>query len=113
MARYDDLNTGAIAYATFVSTILFVIIVLLTRALSCYWLEEQEAARVAGAHYSKADATIAAQKDMANRSEDYEVEVAGEGENAEPKLEKRTRIPIGQAKEILFNELKQSGGEDA
>ncbi len=112
MARYDDLNTSAIAYATFVSTILFVIIVLLTSALSYNWLEAQESASVADAHYTIADKKIASQKALTNTTEEYEVEIPGE-EGADPVSEKRQRIPVSDAKDAVMKQFANSNGKDA
>ncbi|MEZ6081099.1 MAG: hypothetical protein R3C56_37175 [Pirellulaceae bacterium] len=62
MARYDDLNTGPIAYAAFVSSVMLLVTILLVRALNYSWVEAQESKRLADAHFVDSDAEIARQK---------------------------------------------------
>lgn len=115
MARYDDLNTTAIGYATFVSSILLLVIILLVRALCYSWVGGEDARKTENAHYVEADAMIAAQKERISLRGTVEVEVApAEGSappaaDAVPKMEKRLHIPIDEAKELLLNKLVASG----
>ena len=112
MARYDDLNTNAIGYATFVSTVLLLLIILLVRALCYYWVDGESDRKLADAHYVEADQEISAQKAVVSSYEKVTVEVppppAPEGEepaSMQPVEEERIRIPVARAKDILIKEL--------
>ena len=108
MARYDDLDTGAIAYATFLSCILLILIILLVRALCFYWVEGENDRKLADAHYVSADQVISEQKAQISGYGVAEVEVAAPADSQEPaapKLEERIHIPVEKAKELLLNEL--------
>ena len=112
MARYDDLNTNAIGYATFVSTILLLLIILLVRALCYYWVEGETDRKLADAHYVESDQAISAQKAVVSTYEKVMVEVppppAPEGQEAtqsEPVKEERIHIPVARAKDLLIKEL--------
>ena len=107
--RYDDLNTGMIAYATFVSTILLLVIILLIRALCFYWVEGEEQRKLADAHYVQSDTEIARQKAVISEYGKATVEVAptgdgADGQAAEPTTEERIHIPVDRAKELLLEE---------
>lgn len=52
MARYDDLKTGTIAYATFISAVLLLVIVLLLQALTFSWIEGEEVRKLTEGHYT-------------------------------------------------------------
>ncbi len=112
MARYDDLNTSAIAYATFVGSVFLLIVILLIRALCYYWVEGEIDSKLANSHYVEADAAIQAQKDMVNRNEKVTVQIAVEGgDEAAATGESATQdvelihIPVDRAAELLLNEL--------
>ena len=62
MARYDDLNTSSIAYATFISAVVLFVVILLVQALTFNWLLGEEERKFAKSHYISADAEIAKQK---------------------------------------------------
>ncbi|MCA9130557.1 MAG: hypothetical protein KDB22_25890 [Planctomycetales bacterium] len=120
MARYDDLNTGAIAYATVVSSILLLIVILLTRALCFAWVEKEDARKLNDAHYVQSDSIIAAQKARVSASERVTVEIpapaAAPGQpQAEPTSEERIHIPVQRAGELLIKELSGAtkSGEEA
>ncbi len=106
MARYDDLNTSAIGYATFISTILFVIVVLLVRALSFYWVEGEADRLQASTHYTSADEEILAQR---GRLSGYAKEMVtvfnGEGDAAVEEEVEQLHIPLNAAKQIILDEL--------
>lgn len=107
MARYDDLNTSMIAYATFVSSITLLVIILLVRALCYSWVEGEDQRKLANAHYVSADQEIGEQKARISGYEKATIEVAppaGE-EDAEPRMEERIHIPVEQAKTILLREM--------
>ncbi len=117
MARYDDLHTSTIAYATFVSSVLLLVIILLIRALCYAWVEGESDRKLADAHYVSADAEISAQKERVAAYGTSVVEVAppapedgaaqdgGAAADAAPQTEERIQIPIDKAKEILLKEL--------
>lgn len=109
MARYDDLNTSAIGYATFISTILFVIIVLLLRALSFYWMEGEADRKLADVHYSGADAEISEQR---SRVDGYGREMVtvfkGEGDSAVEEEVEQLHIPVDVAKGIILKAFASS-----
>lgn len=110
MARYDDLNTGPIAYAAFVSSVLLLVIILLVRALCYSWVEAEDEKKLAAAHYSSADSEIVAQKARISRYGKQSVVVAPpEGqapEGGEPMEVQRLVIPVERAKDMLLKDLK-------
>ncbi len=107
MARYDDLSTGPIAYAAFVSTVLLLVTILLVRALSFSWIEFEEAKRLVDAHFVASDVEVARQK--AEIADYAKVQVPGvvpQGAKAgaEPPMEDRLHIPVAVAQELLRKE---------
>lgn len=114
MARYDDLDTKTIAYTTFMSCLLLVIIILTVQALSYNWLDEVEEARVVDQGYKASDATIREQFQTLDGYQWVDVVVPPEPGQPEPKAGepqktvKKLQIPIERAKQLLLNELKKS-----
>jgi hypothetical protein len=107
MARYDDLSTGPIAYAAFVSTIVLVVIILLVRALCYSWVEAEDERKLTEAHYTSADVAIAEQKSKISSYGKQLVEVAapaGSDPAATPTQEERLIIPVSRAKEMLLQD---------
>lgn len=115
MARYDDLDTKTIAYTTFVSTVLLVVIILCVQALCYNWLDSVEEARITDQGYKNSDATIREQLLKLDGYQWAEVPVAAEPGQPEPKAGeppktvKKLQIPIERAKQLLLNELKKPG----
>ncbi len=114
MARYDDLNTSAIAYATFVSSILLLVIVLLVQSLTFNWILGEDERKLADSHYTTSDNEIAAQKAKLEVFEKVMVEVippaadgAAPGEAAKPVTEKRIHVPIKQALTSILKEAQK------
>lgn len=107
--RYDDLATGAIAYATLVSCIVLVVTILGVRALTCAWVEGEEVRKTANAHYVASDQEIGEQKARLGGYEKRMVEVLGGGEDAKPEMKEQISIPIDRAKELLLGEAGHSG----
>ena len=106
MARYDDLNTGAIAYTAFISTVILLIVILLGRAL-CYALVVGEMERkTANAVYSGSDDEISEQKSILSGYYLEEVPVVTEA--GEETTEERLRIPVEEAKKLVFEDLKST-----
>ena len=117
MARYDDLNTGSIAYATFISAVLLLIIVLLLQALTFGWINGEEDRKLVDAHYYTADAEIEKQKSQLEQYAQVSVEippppptepVAPGTPPAAPTIEKRLHIPVNQAQSLLKQELAKA-----
>ena len=107
MARYDDLHTGVIAYATLLSSIFLVVIILLVRALCCYWVEAEDARKLANAHYVSSDLEISEQKGQLDGYGKETVEVAAPTEeDPDAKSSKEViRIPVERARDLLLAEL--------
>lgn len=115
MARYDDLNTSAIAYATFVSAVLLLVIILLVQALTYNWVLGEDERKLENSHYTASDSEIAKQKAKLEVLENVMVEVippAADGvaatEPVKPILEKRLHVPIKQAKNSILKEFGKS-----
>lgn len=117
MARYDDLNTSAIAYATFVSSVLLLVIILLVRALCYSWVEAEDARKLSGAHYSSADQMISEQKATLSGYKKETIEVPAEDAAADaqtqPVSTERLLIPIDRAKELILQEYANDSDQDA
>lgn len=122
MARYDDLNTGSIAYAALVSTILLMVLILLFRAMCYGWIEGEDVKKLANAHYVQSDTIIGQQKARIDGYAKEMVEVAPPAEDpttattaetadpaekpaVEPTLVERLHIPMERAKELLLKEM--------
>lgn len=115
MARYDDLNTTGIAYATVVSIVVFLVIFLLLRAMTYGWVEGESDRKLAGAHYASADAAISAQKERVAVYGTTTVEIAppeGEANEATSTTEERILIPVSRAGELLLDELASATDEE-
>jgi hypothetical protein len=107
MARYDDLSTGPIAYAAFVSTVILLVVILLTRALCYSYVDSEDAIKLTNAHYVESDAEIARQKARIATYAKVEVPVAaaeGDQPDAAPKMEERLHIPVARAEQILLKD---------
>lgn len=110
MARYDDLNTGAIAYSTFVGAILLLIIILLGRALCYAWIEREDARKVANASYTASDQKVSNQRgELAEyRTRTIQLASGDEGFGEEPEEKELLVIPIERAKELVLEEVGES-----
>lgn len=111
MARYDDLNTSSIAYATLVSTIVLLIVVLLVQALTYNWLVGEDQRKLTETHYHSADNEIARQKSKLESYGPAEALPKPEGQQqAEPAAEAkkdRYKIPLKQAQILIMQESKK------
>ncbi len=108
MARYDDLNTTAIAYATFVGAIVLLVLILLGRALCYSWVESEDEHKLANAHYEVSDTKISEQKSLLGGYHKVQVEI-GEATKDKPAETKQVlHIPIERAKELLLGEMHKS-----
>ncbi len=113
MARYDDLNTSSIAYATLVSCLGFFLLVVFIQALTFGWINGEDQRKLEASHYYSADSEIAAQKAKLNNYAQVEVEVippapAGSTESPAPEKQTRIHIPVSQAQQLLKKELNKS-----
>lgn len=107
MARYDDLSTGPIAYAAFVSTVILLVVILLARALCYSYVESEDAIKLTNAHYVESDVEIARQKSQIATYAKVEIPVAaadGEATGAAPKMEERLHIPVARAEQLLLKD---------
>lgn len=114
MARYDDLNTSAIAYATFISAILLLVIILLVQSLTYNWILGEDERKLSNSHYTTSDNEIAAQKAKLDTYEKVTVEVipptadgAAPKEPVKPVTENRIHVPIKQAQSLIMKELRK------
>lgn len=115
MARYDDLNTKAIAYATLLSCILLVIVIFGLQALTFAWINGEEEQRLENSHYTSSDKEIARQKEELAGYDKIKVEVIPEtdpnaptpnpGEEPKAIMEDRVHIPVDRAGQLLLKEL--------
>ncbi len=114
MARYDDLNTTSIAYATFISAVVLFVIILLIQALTYNWLTGEAERKLATSHYISADAEIKKQKARLDGYQQVMVEVippAADGAVAAEAVtstkEKRIYIPMEQAESLILKEFNK------
>lgn len=122
MARYDDLSTGPIAYAAFVSTVLLLVLILLFRALCYSYVEAEDVKKLVDSHYMTSDAEIARQKSQISNYAKVEVAVAAPesgaagapsesaASDAQPKMEERLHIPVARAEELLLKDWAKEAG---
>lgn len=101
MARYDDLDTKAIAIATLISCILLVVLILAGTAISYDWQNSAEEGRTAKAKYTASDEAIAAQKALLQTSGQIQDPPLQEG--GEPVT--RIAVPIDRAQDLISKEL--------
>ncbi len=121
MARYDDLNTSAIAYATALSAILLVVIILLVQSLTYNWILGEDERKLADSHYTASDNEIASQKAKLDVFEKVKIEVippaaapaadgsapAASTESAKPVFEDRIHVPMKQAQTLIMKEFRK------
>lgn len=112
MARYDDLNSTAIGYATLVSTILLLIIILLVRSLCYYWVEGEADRKLADTHYVEADAEIGDQRArLSGYGKEMVTITVGEGTEAKAEEVERLHIPLADAQRLLLGELSSEDSD--
>jgi hypothetical protein len=100
MARYDDLDTTAIAHFSIVSTVVLFILILAGRALSYGWAYSFEEARSRTARYTVSEREIARQKALLADFSTVE-EPAEEGQEPGSRLV----IPVSKALELVSQEI--------
>ena len=113
MARYDDLNTGMIAYSSFIGCVILLVLILLGRALCYAWVENEDDRKLAKASYEASDATISEQLSQladyqrvkpATEETDEQDSTAAESDAAGEPAE-RLVIPIERARDLLLKEM--------
>lgn len=107
MAHYDDLKTGAIGYAAFVSTVILLVVILLVRALCYSWVESEDAKKLTSASYVSADKEIARQKSQISNYGKIQVPAVADPAataDAAPRMVEQIHIPVARARELLLNE---------
>ncbi len=112
MARYDDLNTSVIGYATILSALLLVVIIVGVEAL-CYHWENVEEKNKEKYEYVTSTQVLDQQKKSLSQYEWVKVPAPEpeKGKEKEPDG-KRLQIPLERAQEIILSELgkgKKSG----
>lgn len=114
MARYDDLNTSSIAYATFISSVVLLVVILLVQALTYNWILGEDKRKLETSHYVTSDAEIAKQKAKLDGYKQIMVDVippaasgAATTEPVAPVQEKRLHIPLKQAQSLILKEFKK------
>lgn len=115
MAHYDDLKTGAIAYAAFVSTVILLVIILLVRALCYGLLDAEDTKKLANASYVAADKEIARQKAQIASYAKVQIPAVSDqtaAADAAPKMEDQLHIPVARARELLLKEWNASEAGD-
>ncbi|QDV22303.1 hypothetical protein [Aureliella helgolandensis] len=112
MARYDDLNDGAIAYTAFVGSVVFLLIILLVRALCYGWIDGEDMRKLAGAHYVEADAEIASQKARISQYAKEQIELEDGQAPAAGQATERILIPMARAKELILKEYQSEQPTD-
>ncbi|MCU0711144.1 MAG: hypothetical protein MUC43_03730 [Pirellula sp.] len=104
MARYDDLNTKMIAYATVLSIVVLVIVLQGLQALT-YALVNSEDARKIG---SKSDAGAVAKGEQLASLDGYKKLQVPDETSATPNATKEIfQIPISEAKKLVLQEMGQ------
>ena len=107
MARYDDLNTKMIAYATVLSVVILVIILQGTQAL-CYNMLNYENSRkdtkiIDAATKVKSEQLQSLSGFKGAEVVDETAEPPKKGEN--PTMKKVIRIPVSEAQKLILKEL--------
>ena len=111
MARYDDLNTRMIAYATVLSVVILVIILQGTQAL-CYTMVNYERARKDTKIIDAATTIKGEQLESLNGFKRVEVvDEAAELKKGEAQpMKKVIRIPVRDAQKLILKELSPAAG---
>ena len=111
MARYDDLNTRMIAYATVLSVVILVIILQGTQAL-CYTMVNYERARKDTKIIDAASTIKGEQLDSLNGFKRVEVvDESAEVKKGEAQpMKKVIRIPVADAQKLILKEFLPAAG---
>ena len=102
MARYDDINSKMVLYATITSCLLLFAVIQATQALTYYWKFKAETKTLDDSEYTLATKVIREQEDRLDGYQWFKLPPVEE--NGEPL--KRLKIPIEQAKKIVEQEMR-------
>jgi len=108
MARYDDLNTKMIAFATVLSVVILVIVLQLTQALSYNMVNYETSNKES----NKSDRAYEAKREQLESLNGFtRVSVIDEaapppGKGEEMPTKKVIRIPVEEAQKLLLKELE-------
>jgi hypothetical protein len=105
MARYDDLNTKMIGLATFLSSILLVVIIVGVQALSYYWETSEYERKSAGSEYTQATQVLESQRQVLAGYGAFELPADPADPNS--KMVKKFKIPIERAMELTVEKWKE------
>lgn len=102
MARYDDLNTRMIGFATVLSALLLIVIIFGVQALSYHWENFAEAEKQKGTYESSLKILAEQRKSMDHFA--WVKVPAPEPEKGQPKADdtQRLQIPIEKAMEMVI-----------
>ena len=111
MARYDDLNTRMIAYATVLSVVILIIILQGTQAL-CYTMVNFERERKDTKIIDAASTIKSEQLESLNGFNRVEVvDEAAESKKGEAQpMKKVIRIPVSDAQKIILKDFSPNAG---
>jgi hypothetical protein len=108
MARYDDLDTKFILFATLISCLLLVAILQGTQALSYYMGNAAQAKKLQESEYTKSNAVIREQLESLSGYQRVPLPpVTGpDGKPVAGEPLSRLQIPLERARELLIQEAK-------
>lgn len=110
MARYDDLDTRMIGFATVISCLLLVAILQGTQALCYNMANAEEERKLQGSEYRSSKAVISEQLTSLSGYQRVAVPpaVGTDGKPVEGAPTSRLQIPLSRATELLIEEAKKS-----
>jgi hypothetical protein len=108
MARYDDIDTKFVAYATVVSCLLLVAILQGTQALCYYFVGLEDQRKIDGYEYVSSNKVIREQIESLSGYQEVDVPPAmgPDGKPVSDKPTKRLQIPIEKAQQLLLKEAQ-------
>lgn len=101
MARYDDINSKIVLYATVLSAVVLFGLIQAGQAMYFYLGNTVEERRLASSNYLASKAVIAEQRASVGEYRWVKEPPATEGEEAK----KRLNIPLEQAKKVILQEI--------
>jgi hypothetical protein len=102
MARYDDLNTKMIAYATVLSIVVLIVVLQGLQALTYAMVNAEDEFKLS----SKEDSAAVVKSEQIKSLDGYKKVTVPDESSKEPDAVKQLfQIPIGDAKKIVLQEL--------